>query len=139
MRAAGATDLSKFFSLPVDCDSMFRAICLLAIATAASGQQGTPVKSRSNVKDNLVARVEPTPDGRLKCTGADGKPCTSADLRGLDVAHVKAIAISDGILHCDGKPCTAAHLPDINRAVASRAITTKGVSGNRTSEPSPAK
>jgi len=111
---------------------MIRIGIALLISLAAFGQGTTITKSRSNVKDNLIARVEPTPDGKLRCVLDDGKPCTAqhaVQLKTYDLkSQIKALSISgtDGTLTCDGKPCTAAHLGELNKALTSMKAITKG-------------
>ena len=59
------------------------------IKGAPAPQAATSViKSRSNVKDNLVVAQ---PDGRLKCTLPDGNACSDEDLKAVSVPGLKAI------------------------------------------------
>ena len=104
---------------------------LLTLCTTVFALQKTTVNnSRSNIKNNIIAKVEPTPDGKLKCTLTNGKPCGAADVKALPLGGgVKKLTIADpdGTLECDGKPCTTAHLADINRAVSSMEKRAQGL------------
>jgi len=79
----------------------------------------TITKSRSNVKDNLIA-VEP--DGRLKCTLPDGKACSEEDLKPVSIPGLKAISKGgqQGFILCettDGKACSPQQVEAVGAAI----------------------
>jgi hypothetical protein len=102
-------------------------ILFLVAASAVPAQvpaQGSIVKSKSNITNNIVAEA----DGRLKCVTPDGKACSAQDVQELMVAinnshsNIKnlALAAPDGTIRCqtaDGKPCTAAQVPELNQKI----------------------
>ena len=107
---------------------MVHQVTLLVVAAVAlSAQvpaQGTIVKSKSNITNNIVAE----PDGRLKCLTPEGKACSAQDIQQLMAAinnshsNIKnlALAAPDGTLRCqtaDGKPCGAAHVSELNAMI----------------------
>jgi hypothetical protein len=120
---------------------MIRLLTTLVFAAAAvSAQvpaQGTIIKSKSNITNNIVAEA----DGRLKCVTPAGKPCTAQDVKDALVAinnshsNIKnlVLAAPDGTLRCqtaDGKVCTAAHASEMNAAIRTH-YDVKKVEGTR--------
>lgn len=124
---------------------MFRHLTLLVLAAAAvSAQvpaQGTIVRSKSNITNNIVAEA----DGRLMCKSPAGKACSAEDVQELMAiinnshSNIKnlALAAPDGTLRCqtaDGKPCTVTHVPELNTAIRATYDLKQGkgarVSGN---------
>ena len=107
---------------------MLRQLTLFVFAAAALQAQvpaqGTIVKSKSNITNNIVAEA----DGRLKCLTPAGKPCSAQDVKealaAINNSHSNiknlTLAAPDGTLNCqttDGKPCTAAHASAMNAAI----------------------
>lgn len=100
--------------------AVFAAAALFAQVPA----QGTVVKSKSNITNNIVAEA----DGRLKCVTPAGKACTAQEAQ--ETARVintsrsnikgKVAVAPDGTLSCqtdDGKPCTAAQASELSAAI----------------------
>jgi hypothetical protein len=107
---------------------MIRLTLLVVLATvtvcAQVPAQGTIVKSKSNITNNIVAEA----DGRLRCLNPNGKVCSTQDLQELMAAinnshsNIKNLALiaPDGTIRCqtaDGKSCTAAHVSELNAAI----------------------
>lgn len=93
---------------------------------APGGAKGAPaaqaattvVKSRSNVKNNLVVAQ---PDGRLKCTLPDGNACSDEDLKAVNVSGLKAVTKSgQGFIVCEttaGKACSSEQVDAVSSAL----------------------
>jgi hypothetical protein len=107
---------------------MMRGFAVLVFAAAASAQvpvpaQGTIVKSKSNITNNIVSEA----DGRLRCVTAEGKPCTAAQVQEMaDLLTAQgglktlALASADGTLRCqtaDGKACTVSQVGALNQVI----------------------
>jgi hypothetical protein len=126
---------------------MLRQLILIAFAAAGvfvaaavfaqAPAQGTIVKSKSNITNNIVAEA----DGRLKCLTPAGKPCSAQDVKDALVAinnshsNIKnlTLAAPDGTLTCqsaDGKACTAASASEMNAAIRN-GYNVKKVEGTR--------
>lgn len=113
------------------------AVFVAAALFAQAPAQGTIVKSKSNITNNIVAEA----DGRLKCVTPAGKPCSAQDIKNVQAAinntksNIKnlALAAPDGTLTCetaDGKRCTAAQASAMNAALRA-GYDVKKVEGTR--------
>jgi hypothetical protein len=106
---------------------------IFCVAAVAAQQSSTVNNSRSNIKNNIA--FSQGRDGKLKCSDAEGKPCTEEQVKQLSATFntgksgIKNLALAgpDGSVKCemmDGKPCAAAQLPELNRSVAAMGIAT---------------
>ena len=113
------------------------AVFVAAAVFAQVPAQGTIVKSKSNITNNIVADA----DGRLRCLTPAGKPCSAQDIKDVQAAinntksNIKnlALAAPDGTLTCqiaDGKACTAAQASAMNAAIRN-GYDVKKVEGTR--------
>jgi predicted carbohydrate-binding protein with CBM5 and CBM33 domain len=84
--------------------------------------QGTIVKSKSNITNNIVADAE----GRVRCVTPDGKSCSAGDMKEIELrlagqAGVQRVVVEkDGALRCvtaDGKGCSAAQVAAVTQAM----------------------
>jgi hypothetical protein len=100
------------------------AVFVAAAVFAQVPAQGTIVKSKSNITNNIVAEA----DGRLNCVTPAGKACTAQEAQeaartiNTSRSNIKGkVAVApDGTLSCqtdDGKPCTSAQAAELSAAV----------------------
>ena len=98
---------------------MMRGFAVLVFAAAASAQvpvpaQGTIVKSKSNITNNIVSEA----DGRLRCVTAEGKPCTAAQVQEMaDLLTAQGALKTLALASADGKACTASQVGALNQVI----------------------